>query len=425
MLRLTRILMLSIAVVAMANGALLVAGCETRSPETPASAEQQSAASQTTPQQTNTGTHSNEAAAQHGQSADVTAEQWAIFRGSQGLRGVTATAIPDTPELIWTFTAEGAIVSSPIVDDNRVYVGSDDGSVYCINLKTGEEIWSFKTEFLIEAPPFFHDGIVYVGSHDFFLYALDAQTGEELWKYETYEKIVGSANVVQAEDGRDLIVVGSHDAFVYALDAKTGDKVWSLETNDRVNGTLAVTSDNQIIFGGCDTIVYVVDGATGAITSSTELGGDCNIPASVAVADGTVYLGHHSREFLSIEIDSGEIGWRYNQTRAGFYSPPAVTEDRIVVGGRDNHLHCINRATGEQVWTYQARRKIDAGPVVASDRVIVGSGDGRLYMISLEDGSEIWSNDFGSPIFSSAAVVDGMIIVGANDGSLRAFGSKP
>ena len=360
------------------------------------------------------------------QHAQAPSGDWSNFRGTPSLSGVAAGTIPDNPELLWTFVAEGAIVSSPVVHDGRVYVGSDDGNVYCLDFSTGEKIWAFPTEFLIEAPPMVHAGRVYVGTHDFFMHALDATTGEEIWKFEAYEKIVGSASIVKAADGqRDLLVFGSHDAFVYALDAATGEPEWKLETNDRVNGTLAVTDDNRIVFGGCDTIVYVVDGATGQVSNSVELGGDCNIPASVVVDGATVYLGHHSKEVLALNIDSGEIGWRYRETRAGFYSPPAVTTDRVLVGGRDNHLHCINRETGERVWAFAARRKIDAAPVVCGDRVVVGSGDGRLYMVSLTDGSQVWSNDLGSPIFSSAAIVDGVIIVGANNGNLYAFGTQP
>ena len=350
---------------------------------------------------------------------------WPIFRGDAALTGVAPGRLAAQPELLWSFQAEGAIVSSPIAVEGRVYFGSDDGNVYCLKVEGGELVWKYATGFLIEAPPLFHHGMIYIGGNDFFFYALDATTGALVWKYETDEKIAGGANIVQAPtDGgeRDLIVAGSHDALVYAFDAKTGEKVWTYETNDRVNATLAVV-DNDIIFGGCDTVVYVLDGATGEAKQRIELGGECHIAASVGVAGRTVYFGHHANEFVALDLDAGDVTWRYSSPRFGFFSPPAITADRVVFGGRDLLLHCVDRATGEVIWTFPTRRKIDSGPVICDGKVVVGSGDGRLYLVDLQDGAELWSYDIGKSVYSSPAVVDGTILVGANDGRLYAFGA--
>lgn len=353
--------------------------------------------------------------------------RWTGFRGDAALTGVAEASLPDKPVLLWSFATGGAIVSSPVVSDGRVYVGSDDGGLYCFDLMTGEKRWVYQTELLIEAPPLVHDGTVYVGSHDFWFYAVDARTGELRWKVEAAEKIVGGATVVVGSGGRDLIIFGSHDALVYAVDAETGETAWTFETADRVNATPAV-HENQIIFGGCDTGVYVIDGATGQERSKVMLGGECHIAASAGVKDGRVYLGHHANEFIAIDLGSGEIVWGFPNERFGFFSPPAITDDHVFFGGRDRYLHCVNRATGEPVWSFETRRKIDGAPVVAGDKVVVGSGDGRLYIVGRDSGDLIWSTDIGKPIFSSPAVVGGaggaMILVGANDGSLYAFGPE-
>ena len=217
----------------------------------------------------------------------------------------------------------------------------------------------------------------------------------------------------------DWIIIGPHDAFVYAPAAKTGDKQWQFETKDRVNATPAIV-DGQIVFGWCDTILYVLD-AAGTATSSVALGDECHIVSSIAIDDGVAYVGHHANEFLAIEIDTGEIIWSYTSPRFGFASPPAVTDTRVVFGGRDKRLHCVDRETGEPLWTFPTRRKVDSAPVVCGDQVVFGSGDGRLYIVNLEDGSLVWSHDVGKSIYSSPAVVNGMILVGANDGTMYAF----
>ncbi|MBP86748.1 MAG: hypothetical protein CMJ64_08535 [Planctomycetaceae bacterium] len=44
----------------------------------------------------------------------------------------------------WTYYTEGPVRLSPTIDSERVYFGSDDGSVYCLELRTGELIWRYR-----------------------------------------------------------------------------------------------------------------------------------------------------------------------------------------------------------------------------------------------------------------------------------------
>lgn len=359
--------------------------------------------------------------ADHATSRVLQQSNWPIFRGIPGLDGVARGALPDHPELRWTFETGGAIVSSPVIQDGRVYIGSDDGDVYCLDFETGTKLWSFETEYEIEAPPLVHNGMVYVGATDFFLYAIDAATGELKWKYETDDRILGGANVLTGmPDGRDRIVAGSYDNHLYCFDAETGEKLWVYETLDWINGTPAVSGD-EIIFGGCDTALYVIS-AEGEPRHRIEIGEECFIAASVSVVDGRVYFGHHANAFLCVDLATESIQWAYENPSFGFFSAPAVGDERIVFGGRDSRVHCVGREDGTPLWTFPTRRKVDGSPVICGNRVVVGSGDGRLYILDLEDGSLVWSYDIGKSIFSSPAVVDGVIVIGANDGVVYAFG---
>jgi outer membrane protein assembly factor BamB len=350
-------------------------------------------------------------------------EDWSIFRGDPALTGVASGGLPDDLALLWSFEAEGAIVSSPVIADGRIFFGSDDGHVYAVEAATGEKAWSFATEDIIEAPPLVHEGVVYIGSSDFHFYALDAATGSLVWKYETDDQILGGANVVRVV-GRTRIVVGCYDNRLYCFDAAGGELVWTYETNNYVNGTPAVV-DDRIVFGGCDAVLHVVDPARGEAAAKIPLGEECHVAGSVAVADGRVYLGHYGNAFVCVDLDRAEVRWTYTSPRFPFFSSPAIGADRVVFGGRDKQLHCADRADGTPLWTVRTRRKVDGSPVICDDKVVFGSGDGRLYVVGLSDGRELWSYDIGQSIFSSPAVAAGMIVIGANDGRLYAFGAAP
>jgi outer membrane protein assembly factor BamB len=346
---------------------------------------------------------------------------WPIFRGDAGLSGVAATELPRELELHWTYEAGGPITSSPVLAGGVVYFGSDDQKLHAVDAATGAAKWSFKTEDFIEAPPFVASGTVFIGSNDGHVYALDAVTGELRWKKATLDKILASANFVQLEAG-PAIVIGSYDASLYCLDAKTGEQRWVYTTDNYVNGTAAIDA-GRAIFGGCDAILHVVDLAKGERASALELGGDCHIAGSIAFVDGRAYFGHYGNAFVCVDVAKNEIVWSYTSQDQAFFSSPAITADRVVFGGRDRNLHCVKRDTGESIWKFKTRRKVDGSPVVAGDKVIFGSGDGRLYLLALADGAELWSQDLGQPILSSPAVVAGKVYIGANDGLLYCFGA--
>ncbi len=346
--------------------------------------------------------------------------EWPHYRGNPQLHGVAAASLGDDPTLAWRFQTKGDILSSPVIAGGVVYVGSTDNWVYAIDLASGALRWKFETKDMVEAPPLVLDGTVYVGSSDFFFYALDAEDGALRWKHETQDRVLGGANWFRGADGARRVLVGSYDANVYCFAAANGALLWTYTTDNYVNGSPAIAGA-ETLFGGCDAALHLVDLQSGERVAKVELGEGCQVAGSVALRGDRAYLGHYGNEFLRVDLDSGEVEWRYDGKRQGFCSSPAVSETHVVFGGRDRHLHCAARADGAPLWKFRTKRKVDASPVICGDRVVFGSGDGRVYILRLADGELLWSYDVGKPIYSSPAVVDGHVVIGAGDGRVYAF----
>jgi hypothetical protein len=56
------------------------------------------------------------------------------------------------------------VSASPAVADGKVYIGSQDYKVYCLNAFTGVSIWSYITDDPVFSSPAVADGKVYVAS---------------------------------------------------------------------------------------------------------------------------------------------------------------------------------------------------------------------------------------------------------------------
>jgi outer membrane protein assembly factor BamB len=118
----------------------------------------------------------------------------------------------------WMFRAGDDVGSAVAVAREKVFFGTEHGSIIAVNALTGQEVWRFKTDGQTEkgenlvSSPAVAGGVVYVGGIDGVLYALDAANGRVKWSYRTGGRIETSPVIVDR-----VLYFGSTDGYVYAL----------------------------------------------------------------------------------------------------------------------------------------------------------------------------------------------------------------
>src|SRR5436190_18070299 len=76
-------------------------------------------------------------------SGSATPDSWPMFRGSPGLTGVSPAKLPVSPKLLWTYKTGGPVKSSPSIVNGKLYIGSDDKHLHCVDVKKGQKLWTF------------------------------------------------------------------------------------------------------------------------------------------------------------------------------------------------------------------------------------------------------------------------------------------
>ncbi|MCE2414867.1 PQQ-binding-like beta-propeller repeat protein [Candidatus Poribacteria bacterium] len=352
---------------------------------------------------------------------------WASFRGNPQLTGLADSELPENPQLLWTFQAGDMIESTAAVVDGIVYVGALDGTLYAIDAQTGKKKWTYQVEGAIKASPSIHNGVVYFGDGDGIFHAVDINTQETKWQFTTEGEIISSANVVG-----DRVLFGSYDGFLYCLNRENGELVWKLETEGYVHGTPGVwthiandsgKAENFAIVTGCDSYLRVINIDDGAQTQQVNLG--AYVGASPAISQNRVYCGTYGTEILGIALDTGKIAWRYRhpKRRFPFFASAALTEDSVIIGGRDKMVHALSQATGEPLWTHTAKSRIESSAVIVGKRAFLGTTHGLFIALDITTGEPVWEFATGSSIVASPSVSDGRIYIGTEDGILYCFGS--
>ena len=143
-----------------------------------------------------------------------------------------------------------------------------------------------------------------------------------------------------------------------------------------------------------------------------------SIDSSAAIGrDGTVYVGAYTGELIALDLDTGEVRWRYRASeQMGIgESSPAVGDGRVFVGDLAGVLHAVDAATGDPLWTYATQGEIKSSPVLVGDRVLIGSYDGYLYGLDRATGELAWQVETQNYVHATPAVIDGVAYFGGCD----------
>jgi len=147
------------------------------------------------------------------------------------------------------------------ISKNKIFIGSGD-SCFAFDIKSKEIIWEFKANGKISASPKIHNKDVYVGSWDGNLYALDSSNGKLKWTFKSGWGIVTAPAISE-----NLIFVASNDNNFYALDRKNGNLEWSFRCGSAIHSNPVVYGD-YVFFGSDDGRVYALKKTDGDIAWS-------------------------------------------------------------------------------------------------------------------------------------------------------------
>ena len=133
--------------------------------------------------------------------------------------------------------------STPVVEDDRIYVQSGTGEVSCINRETGETIWkvdvdeNFKAEYHTwgnsETPLIVDDKVICSpGGNETSIVALDKMTGETAWKSKSLGGARGYASATVYEFNGHRLILALTASHLLALHPNSGEIAWSYQYFD-------------------------------------------------------------------------------------------------------------------------------------------------------------------------------------------------
>lgn len=400
--------------------------------------------------------------------------------------GFTAEDVPRL-ELAWAlgFPDAASAWSQPTVAGGRLFVGSQNGTVYALDPEAGCVVWTYVARGGVRSsvsigprPGGGEGGSAYFSDQRGWAYALDAETGAELWstRVDPHPLVRLTGSVALFED-RLLVPTSSYEEVgkdpsypcctfrggLVAVDAGTGQIVWTAYTIPEEPRVMGVREDGVPSLGP----------SGGAIWSAPTIDPKRR---AIYVGVGNTYSGPSqpaTDAIVAFDLDTGAMLWARQTTpddvfgcRTGeancgaergpdfdFGVSPVLATRRdgreiLVIGQKSGVGFALDPdREGETLWEYRAGEGgplggIEWGVSVDADNAYFPVADlgrarpGGLHAVDLVTGERVWFAPPPDPLLcaqgrgcnaaQSAAitVVDGVVFSGAFDGGLRAYSTR-
>ena len=307
--------------------------------------------------------------------------------------------------IIWKFSANSGIYSSPVTDAVNVYFGSNDSILYALNKKQGNLRWKYKTKGQIKSKPLLFKNSIIINSSDGYIYSIDKTEGEPIWTFKTkgektydfWDYYISSPVLYQ-----DTIYVGSGDGNVYSINAESGKLIWKFKTGDIVHAT-PVIKEQKVFVGSFDGYLYALDAKSGSLIWKFKTVGDMSFPKGEIQRGAVIYknsliFGSRDYNIYALNINTGQGLWNMKENGSWIIATPLVVDDTIYFGTSDTHrFYAMNAATGGVNWSLPLNMRVYATALSYNDTIIFGCFNGKLFEVNRKTGNveEIFQT-FGS-----------------------------
>jgi outer membrane protein assembly factor BamB len=293
----------------------------------------------------------------------------------------------------WNTSLGGDVRATPAVspDGKKVYIASNNGSAFCLNTADGSTIWAVtigSSTYDLMSSPAVADGKVVIGSNNGTLFCLNADTGEVIWRTTQLGSRIRAGVAIEG----DRVYVTGEDQYVRCFNLTTGDPIWQTEStmgSAMYAGYVIVSGDYVFAVSQGNRRVWKLNktDGTGTYVDLTGTIGSTAMRGGLAVAYGNVYVVY-SYGVACIDIDTLTIEWTYSVTGATHcLNVPVVADGIVFVLLTDGYVYALNATTtnsaGEVIWKYNTGTTTTACDraigAVADGCLFIGAGDGKVF----------------------------------------------
>jgi outer membrane protein assembly factor BamB/tetratricopeptide (TPR) repeat protein len=319
----------------------------------------------------------------------------------------------------WVFDAKGSIESTPAFDEDRIFVATRQGKVFCVNAASGKSIWSYST------PSSWDVGNrlgqwkdrVFFGTFDGIFIALDKGSGKSLLKASPFSQS-GTPQIFPSRATDRGIVAISDGRKVIGIRLDSGSVIWSYSNDGLLETAPLLSRDNFVCFTGGGEIVEL-DGRRGTVLRSMNVNATVRKPGTLF--GDSVFVADTEGKVYRAQLDTGNILWTHSSATSDL-TPPAVGNEFIVFGSEGGSVFALQLQDGKRAWKRDINdAQFMARGIVTRNKFISGTRGGQFYCLDVNSGRLYWKFQTDGPLLSPPAVKAGRLFIGSGKNTLYSF----
>lgn len=320
-----------------------------------------------------------------------------------------------------TFNAHGEVISAPKTDGKRIFFGSPNYNFYAVTPDC-KEVWNFPTRDRIKSDPLVVGNLVYMSSYDGHVYALKGEDGSQVWIFPNPAPKGSEQEEAPAEPDP-----AKKKKVKKAQEGPEDPPPPPKPTPPKDIGDFSYSSpflDRGVLYlGNLDSRLYALDAQTGEYLWHFDTDGP--VTSSPVVLGNTAFFGSNDGNIYAVNIKNHRARWTVT-TKEWVNSSPRIVDRVLYIGGNDRTVLAIDAQTGEGIWTFNTDGPAIAIPAIYEDLVFAagGSGDGKIYALQRSSGALFWKFETGGKIQSDPVLVGDLLYVSSTDHFLYAFRIK-
>lgn len=361
----------------------------------------------------------------------------------------------DTGEQRWSFFTGGPIRLAPTVWKDRIFIGSDDGFVYCLNASNGKLIWKKRggpndekllgngkmiSRWPIRTSVLVDKGIVYFSAgifphEDVYLYALSADDGKLVWKNDTISEGGAYRNELSPQGyllaSKTRLFVPSGRSLPVGLDRATGKVVMDRKYGWRgeqagglIGGTYALLADEQI-YTGTQYHLLALNQKTGRTGFGWFPGRRLAIVGDMAyLATGQELVAMDRTPYAKASARRNHLEYKIKGLRSSVRRASGDRRKQLQrqLTAAEQELDKHRKENIAPTLKWRVPCKDDAELIVTGSLVFVGA-QGRVTAFHRESGKAVWNAKVEGKA-RGLAVANGRLHVSTDTGKIYCFASN-
>jgi len=290
-----------------------------------------------------------------------------------------------TGEEAWRKRFDSPILTSPTINQGKLFVPFLNGFVRSFDVNNGKMLWETQLPQPITGHLTFADGKLFIPASQS-LFALN-EKGEVIWQ----RKLGGNLESRPLIKGKNLYI-GAWDKNLYAINIENGEIIWQKEQARSRYYSPATCS--PILWGNKLILTQPYDNSAkrGGLLALDDKGEliwqvDGNFGYSTPVIDGDrLYIASMEGNLYCVSPE-GKVLWKTNLANPCFNSRPVIKGENIYIVSFNDVLLCVDKKSGKIV-NKRALAKdscCTSTPVIVEDSIIVGDMMGNLYSLPLRE----------------------------------------